>query len=511
MSVKQQLIYGGLAAATLFIVNMVFIELDFAHLLNGFERITTDANAAEENATRGEEAANKADTHVTKLNEALRRTVQLMEETNAATLRATEQLRTQNLPSDGLDQIAENSQRVTLQLEDEIREMEQLTEEIHLVRELSVETHQYTRKIQADAEEFRLEIIGDRNHLRLVSAILLVGLAAGLFWLLKNLLSKMRVVLDTLTQVARQTRDSAHNVQATSGSVATASAQQASSLEEASAAVEEVEGQSFANLSKAESIRERAREIVTLARQNASQAKDTTKLSDEASNSVKLGSREMRGVADSMSDLTKSSQGIVERLETIHDIAHQTKMLATNASIEAAHAGEQGKGFAVVAEEVSKLAESARETAEAITKLIGKSEAQTWAGQNLAQQSEATLNTIEQKFEETAVLVRQIAQAAGDQDGQVHEVLRLLESMVESTNQQNEGMKQVTMTITHINDATQTNSASAEEMASSAEELQAGTEELQRQVSLVREVIGVSLSPPSKTPAYHPNRLELPR
>ena len=510
MNVKQQLTVGGIAIAVLFLLNLTFMELGFADLLRGFVSIREDAAQVGKHAQQTKELSDRADQHVLDLTQAMERTVAMMNDANELILQAEQKQGRGKLSAAEMQGITKLTTAITADLQKELQSLEALSEEVHEVRELGILVLADTDIIQEDTLSFQEDILTDRNYLRMGSGFILVSLVVGIAWMIQNLLSNMRQSLTILLRLADHVSSSANHVQTGSESVATASTEQAVSLEQATASVEQVDSQTQANLQTVQGIRQRAREIVELAQRNASQAQATSRLSDEARNSVDDGAKEMRGVADSMSDVSFSNQKIVERLETIHEIAHQTKMLATNASIEAAHAGEHGKGFAVVAEEVSKLAENAREAADAITKLVNRSESQTQVGQGIAKKGEDTLTEIVEQFNQTAELVHQIAGAAQHQQKQVNEVLQLLEAMVDSSNQQMDGMRQVTTTMMHINDATQTNAASSEEMAGNAGELQQNTVDMLQQVYRMSALIGLGdLSPQDLQERRHSTPLQL--
>ncbi|MDR0327972.1 MAG: methyl-accepting chemotaxis protein, partial [Planctomycetaceae bacterium] len=160
--------------------------------------------------------------------------------------------------------------------------------------------------------------------------------------------------------------------------------------------------------------------------------------------------------------ITHNSSEIQRVIKVIDDIAFQTNLLALNAAVEAARAGQHGKGFAVVAEEVRNLASRSAQAAKETSELIEKSGHEIERGGGVAAHTAGVLDTIVDQIKQTSDLVSGIAIAS---------------------NEQAQGVNQVTIGLQQIDAVTQQNTASAEESASAANEMSTMAANLQRLVS----------------------------
>jgi methyl-accepting chemotaxis protein len=250
--------------------------------------------------------------------------------------------------------------------------------------------------------------------------------------MVENVNQLVSKICDTMRQVSsavEQIDDGAGQVTGSSQQLSEGASEQAASLEETSSSLEE---------------------MAAMTRTNASNAAQVNELSGSARDAANEGDQTMGQLNQAMSDINASSEKISKIIKVIEEIAFQTNLLALNAAVEAARAGEHGKGFAVVADEVRNLAQRAAQAAGETTGLIDESVKKAQEGTTVATSVGKALSSIVER---------------------INKVSDLVDGITKASEEQAQGVDQVNTAVTQMNTVTQQNAAGSEELAAAAEEM----------------------------------------
>lgn len=206
-------------------------------------------------------------------------------------------------------------------------------------------------------------------------------------------------------------------------------------------------------------------ELKITVRQNADNAHTARQLAESASSSARNGGEVMAGLDAIMRRIIESSRQIGDINSVIDSIANQTNILALNAAVEAARAGEQGRGFAVVAGEVRNLAKRSADAAKEIRTLINT--------------CVADMNTGSQEVEQAGTAMQHIIQS-------VSQVTDIMAEIASASDEQSTGINQIAQAVNELDLVTQQNATMVEQAAAAAMSMESHAEQLGKMVAHIK-------------------------
>jgi methyl-accepting chemotaxis protein len=320
----------------------------------------------------------------------------------------------------------------------------------HALASLDLFAELFNRSVEetttVSAEEYE-SLASARSNLIVIVALALVFSGIYGYFCSRRIYRHLRDIAQTIAAGALQVASASTQVSGASQIMAEGSSELAATLEESSSTLEE---------------------ISSMAQRNAENARTATTTTDQTRNRAEQGATRIEELNTAMNGIVQSSDEVAKIVKTIDDIAFQTNILALNAAVEAARAGDAGAGFAVVAEEVRNLAQRSAQAARESTDRISQASNRSREGVKLA-------NVVAKDFEEIVGMVREVNALVGE--------------IARASEEQNDGIGQITTGVAQIDQVTQTNASTAAETASAAEELSAQSEELTQAVDVLWNMI----------------------
>lgn len=308
----------------------------------------------------------------------------------------------------------------------------------------------FAAEISAGAEELRDDARSSAWFYLLATVAVALG-AGGLSWVIS------RNISSSLVSGAQAARDVAEQIVQATSRQKQSTQNTATAVAETTTTVDEIRQTSEAATQQADQVAQDAETNIA----TASQAEEAIEHGLEAMQTIR---QEVEGIARNILELSEKNLQISEIVQTVNGLAEQSNLLAVNASIEAAKAGEHGRGFSVVAAEVKNLASRSKDATEQIRAILS----------DIQKSSNAAVMVTEQgvkRVEEGQGLIEELGQT-------IRALGRVIEDNVDSARQISMTSKQQLAGVEQINQAMESLGESSNESAASAEQLTSASEQV---------------------------------
>lgn len=264
--------------------------------------------------------------------------------------------------------------------------------------------------------------------------------------------------ISKLNEIILEISNTSNNLSTTAHQVVTASIQQGNSTASTSTAVEKMTASAASVVENTGNLKQISENSLTRSSEgNVSLSSLIGELTDVESS--------VEGIATSVTQFVQSAEAITQITRYVKDIAEQTNLLALNAAIEAARAGEQGRGFAVVADEVRKLAEKSAQSANQIDQITVELNAQSDTVGNAVKQGQQSLQSSQD-------ILENVAMALGEAYQSVTQTKKGVDNITQAVNDQNEANNEIAHNLEQIAQMAKENLASIQKNSIAADSLQ---------------------------------------
>lgn len=272
-----------------------------------------------------------------------------------------------------------------------------------------------------------------------------------------RMITNLRQQIGGMVESAAVLGSAASQIVASTAQLASSASESAAAVSETTTTVEEIRQTAQMASQKARGVADSSQKAMQIAHSGR-------KATEEAAAGATRMRTQMEAIAESMMRLSEQGQTIGQIIATVEDLAAQSNLLAVNAAIEAAKAGEQGKGFGVVAQEVKSLAEQSRQATGSVRVILGDIQKATTAAVLATEQGSKAVEAGGRQTEAAGETIQALT-------GSVTEAAQAATQIAASSQQQLAGMDQVAGAMESIKQASAQNVASAKQLESAARNL----------------------------------------